>query len=158
MWRLALAAWTFMYVCAKWVYLESLSIFYHCITLLVFSCLFRFWLLIRSYVTPWEYLYVHVCMYVCMSVRVYVWHLESLVFKRHWRSSRSDKILTQFYSLVRTHTGEPLETFDHLNARKKTYLCVIKDMYILTHTSSRPLTTWMQEKRHICVWLKTCIY
>ncbi len=52
-WRLALAAWTFMYVCTKWVYLESSShevqYFYHCITLLVFSCLSRFWFLIKVY-------------------------------------------------------------------------------------------------------------
>ncbi len=46
-WRLALAAWTFMYVCTTCIYFESLSIFYHCITLLVFSCLFCFCFLIK---------------------------------------------------------------------------------------------------------------
>jgi hypothetical protein len=46
-WRLALAAWTFMCVCTKWLYLESSSFFYHCIALLVFSYLFRFWFLIK---------------------------------------------------------------------------------------------------------------
>jgi hypothetical protein len=49
-WRLALPAWTFMYVCTKWVYLESFRIFYHCITLSVFSFLFRFWFLIKIYI------------------------------------------------------------------------------------------------------------
>ncbi len=50
-WRLALAAWTFMYVCTTWIYFWVFPYFYHCITLLVFSCLFCFCFLIKFVVT-----------------------------------------------------------------------------------------------------------
>ncbi len=43
-----------MYARTKWVYLESFSIFNHCITLLVFSCLFRFWFLNKSICSSWS--------------------------------------------------------------------------------------------------------
>ncbi len=60
-----LAAWTLMYVCTTWI-LRVFPYFYHCITLLVFSCLFCFCFLKNLMIVYVCFLVYTVCTKWCM--------------------------------------------------------------------------------------------